>query len=70
MISTGKVTREGMLLFDIDANCRDVYSVGSKVRYMMCLLGFFRFEWVYRFHDCVIIYLKKDIKKNDINDNR
>jgi hypothetical protein len=38
-----------MLLFDIDANCRDVYSVGSKVRYMMCLLGFFRFEWVYLF---------------------
>jgi hypothetical protein len=26
-----------------------VYLVGSKVRYMMCLLGFFRFEWVFIF---------------------
>ncbi len=54
------VTREGMVLFDIDANCRDVYRVGSKVRYMICLVGFFRFELVYILHDCIIICLKKE----------
>ncbi len=70
MISTGNVTRESVVLFDIDASCRDVYCVGWRARYIICLLGFFRFEWVYLFHDCVIICLKKGIKKNDINDNR
>ncbi len=55
-----------MILFDIDESFRDVYRVGSKVRYMMCLLGFFRFEWVYLLHDCVIICLKKEIQKKMI----
>ncbi len=55
-----------MILFDIDESFRDVYRVGSKVRYIICLIGFFRFEWVYLFHDGVIICLKK----NDVNDKR
>jgi hypothetical protein len=49
-----------MVLFGIDESCRDVYCVGSKVRYVICLVSFFRFEWVYIFHDCVIICLKKE----------
>jgi hypothetical protein len=49
-----------MILFDIDENCRDVYGVDSKVIYIICLLGFFRFEWVYFLHDDVIICLKKE----------
>ncbi len=59
-----------MILFDIDESCRDVYRIGSKVRYMIYLVGFFSFEWVYLFHDVVVICLKKEIQKNDINDKR
>jgi hypothetical protein len=28
--------------------------------YMICLVGFFHFEWVYIFHDSMIICLKKE----------
>ncbi len=49
-----------MILFDIDESCRDVCRVDSKVRYMISLVGFFRFEGVYVSHDCIVICLKKE----------
>ncbi len=52
-----------MILFDIDESCGNVYRVGWRARYIICVLGFFRFEWVYLFHDYVNICLKKRKRK-------